>query len=116
VVAFLPVDPKIMPIAAHDRRRGHDGSVAVTFTVDARDGVEAIALVGDFNDWSATTHPMSRVNHRFSTTVRLRPGCRHRYQFLVDGEQRENDWAADDYEEVSDGAYVSVIDLGRCHR
>jgi hypothetical protein len=31
--------------------------------------------------------------------------------FLVNGEQCENDWTADDDEATAEGAYVSVIDL-----
>jgi 1,4-alpha-glucan branching enzyme len=100
-----------VPITDDAHRPSVEGTVPVSFAVDARDDIEEIALVGDFNDWSPTAHPMLRVDHRFSTTVHLRPGCRHRYQFLVNRERWENDWAADDYEETTEGAYVSVIDL-----
>jgi 1,4-alpha-glucan branching enzyme len=76
-----------------------------------RADIRSVAVVGDFNDWSPTATPMRRDGGRFCTTVRLTAGYRYRYQFLVDGERLENDWAADDYEETDRGAYVSVIDL-----
>jgi 1,4-alpha-glucan branching enzyme len=92
-------------------RATRNGAVDVIFIVDARHDIEDIAVIGEFNDWSPTAHPMSRNDHRFTITVPLRPGRRYRYQLLVNGKRRENDWAADDYEEMPDGAYVSVVDL-----
>lgn len=52
----------------------------------------SVSLVGDFNDWDATTMPMRPVRSGgiWSVTVPLPPG-RHRYAFLVDGSR----WLAD---------------------
>jgi len=47
---------------------------------------QKVSVVGDFNDWSATTNPM-RYNERlqvFEACVKVGPG-RHEYQFFVDG-------------------------------
>ena len=92
---------------------GAGPTVAVTIRVEARADIAHLALVGDFNGWSATATPMRRVGRDFVTRVELAAGRRHRYQLLVDGRRRENDWRADDYEEDASGAFVSVIDLTR---
>lgn len=69
---------------------GTDSSV-VQFVLVAPNAA-AVALVGDFNDWDATTTPMRLVRSGglWSVTVPLAAG-RHRYAFLVDGSQ----WVAD---------------------
>ncbi|HJQ67216.1 MAG TPA: isoamylase early set domain-containing protein [Gemmatimonadales bacterium] len=55
-------------------------------------GASSVALVGDFNDWDATTTPMRPVRRGelWSVTIPLSAG-RHRYAFLVDGSR----WLAD---------------------
>jgi 1,4-alpha-glucan branching enzyme len=45
-----------------------------------------VCLVGDFNNWSATSHPMKRQRDgSWRLEIPLSRG-RHYYQFLVDGE------------------------------
>ncbi len=45
----------------------------------------SVVLVGDFNNWDATSHPMQRrVDGLWFLQVQLTHG-HHRYQFLVDG-------------------------------
>lgn len=45
----------------------------------------AVNLVGDFNEWRPTAHPMQQgPDKAWTTTVNLKPG-HHRYAFLVDG-------------------------------
>ena len=51
----------------------------------------AVALAGDFNGWSTTSHPMQRSgNALWTLEVELPPG-RHEYKFLVDGKDWWND-------------------------
>lgn len=46
---------------------------------------QAVSLVGDFNQWDPSVHPMTRKPDGFWTIqVPLHHG-HHRYQFLVDG-------------------------------
>jgi 1,4-alpha-glucan branching enzyme len=46
---------------------------------------ESVSLVGDFNDWNPTAHPMKRMTDRsWLVTINLKHG-HHRYAFLVDG-------------------------------
>ena len=49
---------------------------------------KTVVLVGDFNAWDPTTHPLTRrIDGGWSTLVEL-PHGHHRYQFLVDGTPR----------------------------
>jgi hypothetical protein len=36
----------------------HNDAVQVTFATSAMEGCGSLYLVGDFNDWNATAHPM----------------------------------------------------------
>ncbi|HEY5913038.1 MAG TPA: isoamylase early set domain-containing protein [Verrucomicrobiae bacterium] len=45
----------------------------------------SVSLVGDFNDWRPTAHPMKQMPDRsWLLNVELKHG-HHRYAFLVDG-------------------------------
>ena len=108
-------EPDELTDRARARSWGRSALVAVRFRVDAREGIERVSLVGDFNDWSRDLNPLRRHGDRFTTTVQLANGQRHRYQFVIDGNRWENDWRADDYEETASGAFVSVVDLRTDH-
>lgn len=46
----------------------------------------SVSLVGDFNDWDATSTPMHRgANGDWEVRVRLARGA-HEYKYVVDGE------------------------------
>jgi 1,4-alpha-glucan branching enzyme len=46
---------------------------------------QAVSLVGDFNEWNPTAHPMRQMPDKaWFLTVELTHG-HHRYAFLVDG-------------------------------
>ncbi|MBX9929438.1 MAG: hypothetical protein K2X99_11045 [Gemmatimonadaceae bacterium] len=57
----------------------------VQFVLDAP-SARSVAVVGDFNEWSATASPLVREpgSGAWTTTVALPPG-RHVYAFIVDG-------------------------------
>lgn len=51
----------------------------------AAPSAQSVYLVGDFNGWDSTSHPMRRrEDGRWFIEVQLRHGY-HRYRFLVDG-------------------------------
>lgn len=84
----------------------------VTFELPAEVSAESVNLCGEFNDWSLTATPLTcRKDGRFGVTVMLEVGRSYRYRYLVDGEQWENDWAADAYTPNEYGGDDSVIDL-----
>ena len=70
-------------------------------------------LVGDFNDWSRTAHPLRREGEWFSTELELEPDRTYRYRYLLDGDRWENDWAADGYLPNEHGTDDSVAEVAR---
>ncbi len=75
-------------------------------------GAASVALVGDFNDWEATSTPMrpAMQGGLWSVALPLPPG-RHRYAFLIDGSHWLPDPAApraqDDF-----GTPSSIVTVG----
>lgn len=59
---------------------------------------ERVFLVGDFNDWNETSHPLHPLKSgEFSLVVDLDGGREYQYKYLINGHQWENDWQADKY-------------------
>src|SRR5664280_2038763 len=88
------------------------GSVLVTFELPAAVAAAAVSVCGDFNDWSPTSHQLTRTdNGSFQATLELQAGRRWRFRYLLDGQRWENDWAADDYLPNVHGGDDSVVDL-----
>lgn len=82
----------------------------VTFELPAEVKADEVFVVGDFNDWNASTHPLKqRKDGRFSTSISLAAGSQYQFRYLVDGERWENDWAADAYLPNSFGTENSVV-------
>lgn len=52
-----------------------------------------VALVGDFNQWDPSKHPMKLgAGGQWQVAVRLKPGT-YQYKFVVDGDRWEDDAA-----------------------
>jgi 1,4-alpha-glucan branching enzyme len=84
----------------------------VTFSVPAEVQAQEVYLCGEFNDWSQTSHPLTRrKDGRFSTTLSLETGRDYRFRYLLDGEHWENDWEADTYLPNDFGSEDSVVRL-----
>lgn len=88
-----------------------DGTVLATFRLPAQAQARTVHVVGEFNDWSRSAHPMVDDGGGFVARVPLQPGRRYRFRYLIDGERWENDWAADDYVDNDFGGTDSVLDL-----
>ena len=72
-------------------------SVKVTFYTHRLQEAQCAYLVGDFNDWDETTHPMEKLKDgRFRAVVELKPGQEYQFRYLVDGAWH-NEWEADKY-------------------
>lgn len=55
-----------------------------TFTFEAPES-ENVSLVGDFNQWNSTTHPMKKTDQGvWKKAVFLEPGI-YEYKFVADG-------------------------------
>ena len=72
----------------------------VTFKVpqEVANGADSIHLVGDFNNWDPSEHPLKQMkNGTFSTTVDLESGREYQFRYLVDGRKWENEQEADKF-------------------
>ncbi|MEO6121274.1 MAG: isoamylase early set domain-containing protein [Acidimicrobiales bacterium] len=88
--------------------------VKVTFTLeDNGHGLEgqAVAVVGDFNDWDPTAIPMARKGDKRVATVALVAGRRYGFRYLTEAGQWINDEAAHAYESNEFGVENSILDL-----
>jgi len=91
----------------------HPGLVRVTFELPETVSAEQVSLVGDFNGWDARATPLQREGEgaNWLVVVELKAGCRHRFRYLIDGQQWLNDWYADDQVRNPYGSFDSVLDL-----
>lgn len=69
----------------------------VTFQLPKDVEAKSVALVGEFNDWDTTAHPMKKVKGIWKTTLELENGHEYQYRYLVNGVEWLNDWKADKY-------------------
>ncbi|MDQ1391133.1 MAG: hypothetical protein QOF30_110 [Acidimicrobiaceae bacterium] len=84
----------------------------VTFELPAEVAAHTASVCGDFNEWSATDHPMvRRKDGRFSVTISLSVDRSYRYRFLIDGTHWENDWDAEMYVHNEFGTEDSLISV-----
>ncbi|MBX3284599.1 MAG: isoamylase early set domain-containing protein [Actinobacteria bacterium] len=92
------------------KKPGRKGTVQVTFDLPDSVGAEAVALCGDFNEWSPDAHPMKRLKKGvWRATVSLPADHTYRFRYLLDGERWENDWQADAYEPNGHGEDDSIV-------
>jgi hypothetical protein len=90
-----------------------DNSVLATFRLPRQVQASSVHVVGDFNDWSPSSHPMDIDDEGYVVQIPLQAGRRHRFRYLIDGQRWENDWSADDYVDNDFGGTDSVLDLTR---
>lgn len=96
----------------HSEPADDTATTLVTFRLPPEVTAESVSVVGDFNDWSTTSHPMTRdADGSFVLAITLEPGRAYRFRYLLDGERWENDWSADAYVANDFGGEDSVIDL-----
>jgi 1,4-alpha-glucan branching enzyme len=70
--------------SANERYSAWNNTKPINFYCDAPEA-KAVYLVGDFNRWNSTTHPMERrLDGWWFLQVLLTHG-HHHYRFLVDG-------------------------------
>ena len=68
----------------------------VKFTLPDSLWADEVYLVGDFNGWNRTSHPMQRERSgEWSTTVELGSGHAYQFRYLVDNHEWLNDPQAD---------------------
>lgn len=87
--------------------------VRVTFTLPDGIWADDIYLVGDFNDWDETAHPMQQdqLGH-WTLTLELEAGRIYQFRYLCDGEWM-NDNQADAYVNNPYGSHNFVVVTSR---
>ncbi len=87
-----------------------DGRVSVTFEMPASVWADSIHVVGDFNEWNRSTHPLKqRHDGVWQTTLILDPGRDYQFRYLINGTDWQNDWQADRYTPNPHNAENSVV-------
>ena len=72
----------------------------VTFELpkDAAVSANKVNIVGEFNEWDLNSTPMKRrKDGSFTVTLDLATKREYQYRYLIDGNEWENDWNADEY-------------------
>jgi 1,4-alpha-glucan branching enzyme len=65
---------------------GGGGMVKVTFSLPAGEPAGAVSVVGDFNDWDPSAHPLRpRSNQTRSASVTVPAGSTLRFRYLAEG-------------------------------
>lgn len=81
----------------------------LTFTLPEFIWADRVYLVGDFNAWNRTSHPMrQQTDGRWSITIELPAGPAYEFRYLCDGEWL-NDSQADAYHESLIGSHNCVV-------
>ena len=84
--------------------------VLVTFRLSKRFPAESVHLVGDFNSWNQTSHPLTRAEDgAWILPVSLETNQMYEYRYLVDNRCWMTEYPADGYVPTSDGKNNSII-------
>lgn len=84
----------------------------VTFRIPAEAAPAAahVTVAGDFNNWSTSDTPLTRLKSGdFKIVLNLEAGREYRFRYLIDGSRWENDWHADRYLPNEYGSDDSVV-------
>lgn len=96
------------------RPSANPGEVLVTFRLSQHIWADRVTLVGDFNDWNQTSHPLvrTRSDPDWHITIKLDAGRRYQFRYLLDGQEWSSDDQADDYVVNPYGDVNFVVDTG----
>jgi hypothetical protein len=112
VVPSTPTPVAVTRVASVSSREADEVPVQVQFVLDAR-RAQRVAVVGDFNAWDGTVHPLVRdsVSGVWTAIVPVPPG-RHTYAFLVDDSVWTLDPRAPKTRDADYGTEQSVLIVG----
>jgi 1,4-alpha-glucan branching enzyme len=105
------MDPLFEEDIMLEKERLENGHVRVTFSVSHHIWADTIALVGEFNDWNTSCHPLSRThdNEEWHISLILEANSAYRFRYLVDGKEWMDDDHADGYEPNPFRGFDSVV-------
>ena len=87
-------------------------TVQVTFAVPSGTWAERICLVGEFNDWNRSSHPLfhgTKEDPDWQITLVLESGHTYQFRYLMNNTVWCTDCAADSYVEHPYGKTNSVV-------
>lgn len=94
------------------KRATGNGKVEVTFIMPTLQHVTQLYLVGDFNDWSIASHPLTlSADGSWGVTVPIPAGRTYQFRYFDNNGHWHNDWQADAYSSNQFGGDNSVLDL-----
>lgn len=83
----------------HKKPSKHQGRVSVTFVLPAERVQGSVSVVGDFNNWDPSAHPLKRKSNKTSSaTVLLEAGQRHVFRYVCGDGSWTNEDDADAFE------------------
>ena len=86
-------------------KRGPDGTVRVTFALPADEPDGSVSVVGNFNDWDPSAHPLRRrANRTRSAAVTVPAGSTLHFRYLAEG----GVWFDDETAPARDGQDASI--------
>lgn len=74
-----------------------------------RDDVNSVQLLGEFNNWQPIEMKLNKKTKAFRTKMRLPVGESFHFRYLLDGQEWENDYQADQYMPNEYGSDNSVV-------
>ena len=84
--------------------------IQVTFTLPKSLWADVICLVGDFNNWHHSSHPLGQDHQgNWMITIPLQPNKTYQFRYLIDGHTWTNDDNADAYIRNFSGSDNSVV-------
>jgi 1,4-alpha-glucan branching enzyme len=94
------------------KRATGNGKVEVTFTMPALEHVSKLYLVGDFNEWSIASHPLTQAaDGSWGITLPIDSGRTYHFRYFDNNGHWHNDWQADAYSPNQFGGDNSILDL-----
>ena len=84
--------------------------IRVTFSIPSGKWTNSIYLVGDFNEWNHTSHPLLYTHEGdWIITLCLDVDKVYQFRYLCDGHEWMNDCAADGYTPNQHGSSNSLL-------
>lgn len=94
------------------KRKLANNKYSVTFSLPALVGITELFLVGEFNQWNPTSHPMAQAKDgSWSVKLTLEGGQEYQYRFCDNKGVWHNDWEPDAYVRNEFGEDNSVVML-----
>jgi len=88
-------------------------SVRVTFEFPIEEANHSASIVGSFNNWDMTEHPMERNELKgvWTKAVSFKPGTKIEFRYFIDGHKWHNEPQADAQEPNPHYSENSVLTL-----